>query len=95
MFDDSFKARYRTLPVAIYTHPQRQEPSSFVPHNHREIEKIAIQEGEACFFYVKRHGAGSCLLIGEGRRPFCFYKFACYFIKYSCNEWWGDAILYA
>ena len=93
MFDDSIKARYRTLPSAMDTTHIGRGPLRH--HNHREIEKIAIKEGEACFFYVKRHGAGSCLLIGEGRRPFCFYKFACYFIKYSCNEWWGDAILYA
>ena len=50
MFDDSFKARYRTLPVATYTHPHHKEPTTFIPHNHREIELIAMTAGEACFF---------------------------------------------
>lgn len=72
MFDDSFKARYRTLPVAIYTHPLRQEPSSFVPHNHREIELIAITEGEACFFVgsvALSLSAGDLLVIP----PYCVH----------------------
>ena len=72
MFDDSFKARYRTLPVAIYTHPRREEAASFVPHNHREIELIAMTEGEACFFVgsvALSLSAGDLLVIS----PYCVH----------------------
>lgn len=50
MLDDSFKSRYSTLPLAVYSHPQRDEATSFVAHNHREIELIAMTAGAATFF---------------------------------------------
>ena len=50
MFDDSFKARYSTLPVAAYTHTRRPVASSFAAHNHREIELIAMTAGKADVF---------------------------------------------
>ena len=72
MFDDSFKARYSTMPVAVYTHACRNEPSSFVPHNHREIELIAMTTGEACVFVGSvafRLVAGDLLVIP----PYCVH----------------------
>ncbi len=72
MFDDSFKARYSTLPVAVYTHTRRKEASSFVPHNHREIELIAMTAGEACVFVGSvafRLAAGDLLVIP----PYCVH----------------------
>lgn len=44
MFDDSFKIRYKTIPVAI------SENSTFfptMPHNHTEIEMLLIYKGTA------------------------------------------------
>lgn len=44
MFDDSFKIRYKTIPVAI------SETSTFfptMPHNHTEVEMLLIYKGNA------------------------------------------------
>ena len=72
MFDDSFKARYTTLPVAVYTHTRRNVPSSFVPHNHREIELIVMTAGEATVFVGSATftlAAGDLLVIP----PYCVH----------------------
>ena len=50
MFADQFKARYTTIPFAIYKAYCNYENKKVISHQHREIELISITEGEADFY---------------------------------------------
>ena len=49
MFDDSFKSRYTSIPYAFYVLERAEVEYNLVPHNHKEIEFIAMTEGSADF----------------------------------------------
>lgn len=50
MFNDEFKTRYTTIPFAIYKAYCDCENKKVISHHHREIELIAMTEGEAVFY---------------------------------------------
>ena len=50
MFADEFKSRYTTIPFAIYKAYCSYESKKVLSHQHREIELIAMTEGEADFY---------------------------------------------
>ena len=47
MYIDDFKGRYTTVPIAIYRAYFNTGTTEVISHRHREIELIAITEGEA------------------------------------------------
>ena len=54
MFNDEFKERYTTIPFAIYKAYCDRENKKVISHQHREIELIAMTEGEVVF-YIDSH----------------------------------------
>ena len=50
MFEDDFKKRYTTVPIAIYRGFCADGTLDVITHQHREIELIAITEGAADFY---------------------------------------------
>ena len=95
MFDDSFKARYTTLPFAIYSHRPHPQATSFVAHNHKELELIAMTGGTAEFYLDAVQyslSANDLLLIP----PYCIhyakiapgatYDCACFDLSILCDR---------
>ena len=72
MFDDSFKARYTSIPYALYVLEDTDVEYTLPPHNHKEIEFIAMTRGEADFHLntVKYHLAEGDVLIIP---PYCIH----------------------
>ncbi len=50
MFKDEFKSRYTTIPLAIHRSCQKHKGNTVIPHQHKEIELIAMTEGRADFY---------------------------------------------
>ena len=50
MFADEFKSRYTTIPFAYYKHKARAVEIPLFTHHHKELELIAIYDGEADFY---------------------------------------------
>ena len=50
MFRNEFRARYTTIPFAIYKGCFDHKKEEIITHQHREIEIICMTEGEAIFF---------------------------------------------
>lgn len=50
MFRDEFKARYTTIPLAIHRSRHRHRGNTVIPHQHKEIELIAMTAGRANFY---------------------------------------------
>lgn len=66
MFRDEFKSRYTTIPFAICREDSRGEKKEVISHQHREIEVIAMTEGNADFYINTVHRSlkkGDVLLI--------------------------------
>lgn len=95
MFDDSFKARYTTLPFAVYSHGPHPQSTSFVAHNHKELELIAMTGGTAEFYLDTAQyslSANDLLLIP----PYCIhyakiapnatYDCACFDLSILCDR---------
>lgn len=54
MFRDEFKSRYTTIPFAIYRAQYNHQQKAVISHSHKEIEIIALTEGEADFYVDAR-----------------------------------------
>ena len=55
MYRDDFKARYTTIPFAIYREYCEYRSRTVIAHSHREIELISICEGRADFYIDTIH----------------------------------------
>lgn len=72
MYDDSFRARYTTLPVATYcgNHKPRPTRRTSLSHCHREMELLLLLEGTAIFHVDgedHRLSVGDLLLVSPYR----------------------------
>lgn len=66
MFNDEFKARYKTVPFAVYRADVGNGQKSVISHFHGEIELISVTEGKIDFYIdSERHAAekGDVLII--------------------------------
>ena len=55
MYVDDFKARYKTIPFAIYRECCEYKAHTVIAHNHREMELIRITKGHADFYLDTVH----------------------------------------
>ena len=55
MYRDDFKARYTTIPFAIYREYCEHRSHTVIAHSHREMELIRIAEGRADFYIDTVH----------------------------------------
>ena len=72
MFDDSFKSRYTTIPYALYVLDDSDAEYTLPPHNHKEVEFIAVTCGEVDFHLntvTYSLSAGDVLVIP----PYCIH----------------------
>lgn len=66
MFRDEFKERYTTIPFAVSRTYSNGTPAEVITHQHREIELISVDFGEADFYVnskLCRLAAGDVLII--------------------------------
>ena len=66
MFKDEFKERYTTIPFAVSRTYSNGTPAEVITHQHREIELISVDFGEADFYVnskLCRLNAGDVLVI--------------------------------
>ena len=55
MYVDDFKARYKTIPFAIYRERCEYKAHTVIAHNHREMELIRMTKGHADFYIDTVH----------------------------------------
>ena len=55
MFNDDFKARYKSIPFAIYKCVSNYKNASVILHQHKEIEIITLKQGKADFYIGDNH----------------------------------------
>lgn len=70
---DGFKLGYTTIPFAFYKLPLTKSESELIPHQHKELELIAMVEGEADFYLdtvLYRMKKGDVLVIP----PYCIHR---------------------
>lgn len=97
MFKDEFKARYTTIPFAIYKAFCNYEEKTVISHQHREIELIAMTEGAADFYIDSqcyRVEKGDVLIIPPysihraktASSSITSYDCICFDLKLLCDE---------
>lgn len=73
MFADEFKSRYTTIPFAYYKHKARAVEIPLFTHHHKELELIAIYDGEADFYIDS-----TCYSLKTGEvlviPPYCIHR---------------------
>ena len=97
MFNDEFKERYTTIPLATYRARSITDGKEIITHYHREIELIAIIEGSANFYINSKCyeiSKGDILIIPpyalhRGHAPkntLISYDCICFDLQLLCDE---------
>ena len=97
MFNDGFKERYTTIPLAVYRAYFVNQVKEVIAHHHKEFEVISITEGSALFYVDAqeyRLQKGDLLLIPpyaihRGKttdRGTASYNCICFDLKIQCDE---------